>query len=260
MRGWLEDVAKTMPSRWNVPAAIREVTMQKAVLACLVVAMLTMESPQVLSEGAVGDPSQLPMYGGLDRNADPILKGADEALIDGTTKEFGSRAIASQRFVDQGFRFYFQNDLQTAMRRFNQGWLLNPNNPDVYYGFMAVLNDRQEFCAAREMAEKAFELGLRRKPEELADAGRVYAICAVQEKSLSDEIKAAYARKSSQYYTEALQLQPNSSYVYGSWATASYWLGDYVTAWKYVKLERQNGGKPGKKFLKMLKHKMREPK
>jgi Tfp pilus assembly protein PilF len=171
-----------------------------------------------------------------------------------------SREVASQRFVDQGFRFYFQDDLSTAMRRFNQGWLLNPNNPDVYYGFMAVLNDREEFCRAREMVERAFELGLRRKPGELADAGRVYAICAIQDKTLSGETKSAYAKKSSEYYTEALKLQPNSAYVFGSWATASYWLGDYSAAWEYVKLERQNGGKPGKKFLKMLKEKMREPK
>jgi tetratricopeptide (TPR) repeat protein len=206
------------------------------------------------------DPGEIPMYGGLDRQADPVLKGADDALIEGTTREFGSRRAASERFVDQGFRFYFQNDLSTAMRRFNQGWLLDPENPNVYYGFMAVLNDQQEFCAARDMADRAFERGLAKKPEELADAGRVSAICAMQDATLNDETKSAYVKKASEYYTQALQLQPNSAYVYGSWATASYWIGDYATAWRYVKLEKKYGGKTGKQFLKMLKEKMPEPK
>jgi len=86
--------------------------------------------------------------------------------------------------VDQGFRFYFQDDFSTAMRRFNQGWLLDADNPRVYYGFMSVLNDRQEFCQARKMAERAFELEMQKKPEALSDAGRVSALCAMQGKTL----------------------------------------------------------------------------
>ena len=46
----------------------------------------------------------------------------------------------------------------------------------------------------------------------------------------------SYVKRSSEYYTEALQLQPGSPYVYGSWVSASYWLEDYATAWRYVKL------------------------
>lgn len=225
----------------------------------VLVALLGLLSTGALAQPRHLDPGEIPMYGGLDRQADPILKGADDALIEGTTKEFGTREVASQKFVDQGFRYYFQDDLSTAMRRFNQAWLLNPENPDAFYGFVAVLSDREEFCEARELIEKAFELGLRRKAEELADAGRVYALCAVQNKALSDENRAAYVKRSSEYYTEALQVQPGSAYVYGSWASASYWLGDYANAWRYVKLQRQSGGEPPKKFLKMLKAKMREP-
>jgi hypothetical protein len=205
-------------------------------------------------------PADLPMYGGLDRQADPILRGADEALIEGTTREFGSRRAASERFADQGFRYYFANDLTKAMWRFNQSWLLDPDNPSAFYGFMSVLNDRGEFCEARRMVERSFELGLKRGPDELADAGRVHAVCAAQDAKLDDSLKSAYAKKSSEYYTQALKLQPGSHYVYGSWATASYWLGDYATAWKYVKLERKYGGTPGKQFLKMLRKKMKEPK
>ena len=199
------------------------------------------------------------MYGGLDRQSDPILKGADDALIEGTTKAFGSRAAASKRFTDEGFRFYFRDDLSTAMRRFNQGWLLDAKNPDVFYGFMAVMNDMEKYCDARTFGEQAFALGLEKSPETLADAGRSSALCAMHDSTLSDDTKAAYIKRSSEYFTDALALKPNSPYVYTMWATASYAMGNYPTAWHYVGLARKNGGKIGKRFLKMLTEKMPEP-
>ncbi len=205
------------------------------------------------------DPSLIPMYGGLDRQADPVLKGADDALIEGTTKEFGSRQAASRRFTDQGFQYYFRDDLQTAMRRFNQGWLLDPNNPDVFYGFMAILNDQGSYCESLRMGERAFELGLKRDVYTLADAGRVHALCAMLDKAIDDNIKSAYIKRSSEYFTEALKSQEDDQYVYGHWASASYALGDYAGAWRYVNLQKQHGGRPGKQFLKMLKQKMPEP-
>src|SRR5688572_234101 len=71
----------------------------------------------------------LPMYGGHDRRSNPQLKAADDALINAATKEYGSRAAASERFAAQAFRYYFRDDLAAAMKLFNQAWVLNPDNP-----------------------------------------------------------------------------------------------------------------------------------
>ncbi len=224
----------------------------------LALTILALGSTSIAQQQGV-DPTLLPMYGGMDRQSDPVLKGADDALIEGTTREFGSRSAASKRFADAGFEYYFRDDLATAMRRFNQAWLLDPNDPDVYYGFMAVLNDRDMHCEARRMGEKAFELGLERSAETLADAGREHALCAMQDVTLDDSTKSDHIKRSSEYFTQALILKPNSPYVYGLWATASYRLGNYAAAWHYVALQRKHGGRPGKQFLKMLKDKMPEP-
>ena len=203
--------------------------------------------------------SEMPMYGGENRQAIPEKKAIDDALIEGTSKEFGSREAASERFVAQGFRYYFQDDLSAAMKRFNQGWLLSPNNPNVFHGFSAVLNDQQNHCEARKMIEHALELGLSKKAENLADAGRANALCAMLDKSLNQETKSSYIKRSYNLYVDALKASPDSAYVYGSWATASYWTGDYVTAWKYVKKERALGGRPGTRFIQLLSEKMPEP-
>jgi hypothetical protein len=43
------------------------------------------------------------MYGGMDRSVLSELKAADDKLIEGTTREFGSREKASAAFVERGF-------------------------------------------------------------------------------------------------------------------------------------------------------------
>jgi hypothetical protein len=91
---------------------------------------------------------QVPMYGGMDRNSVPELKTGDEKLITDTTRQYGTREKASAAFVGTGFAYYQRDDLTNAMRRFNQAWLLDPNNPEVYAGFGSVLHDKGKNCEA----------------------------------------------------------------------------------------------------------------
>src|SRR5258706_3516970 len=97
---------------------------------------------------------EVPMYGGVDRNSVPELKSADEKLIADTSAHYGSREKAAEAFIEQGFRFYNQDNLVQAMRRFNQGWLLDHNNPQVYWGFGAVLSDQEKMCEAMKHFDK----------------------------------------------------------------------------------------------------------
>ena len=98
---------------------------------------------------------QVPMYGGMDRSQYPELKAADEKLTEDASKHFGSREKAAAAWIEQGFRFYQQDRLDMAMRRFNQAWLLDPNNAEVYAGFAAVLHDQGKNCPAMKMMEEA---------------------------------------------------------------------------------------------------------
>ena len=201
---------------------------------------------------------QVPMYGGMDRNSVPELKAADEQLLARTTKGFGNREKASAAFVNHGFQFYGQDDLAMAMKRFNQAWLLNPRNPEVYWGFGSVLHDQGKNCEARKMMEKALSYdyyitGL------YPDAARIYTLCSVSDKALSAETKKQYYQKSQKLYEEAVLLDSNTAYVYASWATAFYWKGQYAQAWEKVEKQREFGGEPDAKFLDLLQEKMPDP-
>jgi tetratricopeptide (TPR) repeat protein len=202
---------------------------------------------------------QAPMYGGMDRQAVPQLKEADEQFITGTTKEFGTREKASDAFVDQGIRYYKENNYAFAMRRFNQAWLLNPQNADSFWGFGMVYHDEGKVCEAKEMIDRAISLKLA-KPIALADAGRIYTLCGVSNQSLGAQERQQYFATSEDLYKRADMASPNNDYVHGSWATAYYWRGDYVRSWEQVAKARSLGFVFPERFLNLLRDRMSEPK
>jgi len=195
---------------------------------------------------------QAPMYGGMDRQSVPQLKQADEQLIAGTTKEFGSRERASDAFVDQGVRYYKADNYAAAMRRFNQAWLLNPKNPDAFWGFAMVFHDEGNNCEAKNWIDRALALNLS-KPIALADAGRIYTLCAVSNQSLDLSTKNQHFSTSEELYKKASSISPNNDYVYGSWATAYYWRGDYARAWDAVAKARTLGFTFPGQFINLLR-------
>lgn len=201
---------------------------------------------------------EIPMYGGVDRSA-PAVKAADDKLIADATSAFGSRASAAQAWVEQGFRFYQADQLGMATRRFNQAWLMNPDNPGVYTGFAAVLHDQDRFCDAMKMMEKALVL----KPPSFrgiyADAGRIAARCAAQDPTLTGPERAAMIARLDALYRNGERVEPDKGYLYYSWATAYYWNGQYADAWTMVAKARQAGGRGNPQFLEMLRAKMPEP-
>ena len=201
---------------------------------------------------------QLPMYGGADRTVDSSLKAADDKLIADTTRYYGSREKASQAFVGNGFAYYNRDDLVAAMRRFNQAWLLDPNNPEAYWGFGAVLHDKGKNCEAMAQFQKALSFG--RYVEGMnPDAARITTLCALDDKALSEEARDKLFASADALYAEALAKDPKKGYVYGSMATARYWRGQYAEAWEAVQLARANGDKLPEKFLNLLRAKMAEP-
>ncbi len=200
----------------------------------------------------------LPMYGGMERNTIPEIKTADEKLIQENTKFYGSRENASAVFVNRGFKLYQEHDLDGAMRRFNQAWILNPNNPEVYWGFASVLHNQGENCESMSMIEKA--LGFNTYFTGLyPDAGRIIVLCTVFNAEIENDQKTRNFQKSEILFKEAAKKDINKGYVYALWATAYYWQEQYEEAWNMVQKSKENGGQVSDQFLSLLSEKMPEP-
>lgn len=104
---------------------------------------------------------QVPMYGGMNRKANSTLKEADGQLIHGATQAFGSRKAASRAWANKAFRDYAEGRSRNGIRRFNQAWLLDPSNPEVYWGFALWYRHLGERERAVSMMKKAYSMGLR---------------------------------------------------------------------------------------------------
>jgi len=200
----------------------------------------------------------LPMYGGADRQANPDLRAADDKLSTELIQRYGSREAAGRNLFDQGVRYFRAGDYAPTMKRFNQAWLLDPNDPKPYWGFAMVYDDQGKSCEAKTMIDRALALNLS-IPSALADAGRIYTYCAVADTALSESDRRSYFEQSEEFYSRAVSLAPTDPYLFGSWAIAHYWQGNYRDAWKMVTKQRALGGSPGQDFLNLLRTKMPEP-
>lgn len=81
--------------------------------------------------------NQLPMYGGRAKTEE--MKSADAVFIASMEKQGLSRAEGAKQMLRKGWTAWGKRDMTTAMARFNQAWLLDPENGNVYHGFALVL-------------------------------------------------------------------------------------------------------------------------
>ena len=90
----------------------------------------------------------IPMYGQPKTVRPESLRQLDDQFIREAVAGIGTRDKASDIWWAQAEEFMAQNNLEFAMRRYNQSWLLNPNNFKAYWGFARVLLERGEIDPA----------------------------------------------------------------------------------------------------------------
>jgi len=109
----------------------------KRVAAALLTLLLLAGYPGARRADGDVPSDQIPMYGNVE--TPHSLRVAHERFIRESTTAFGSREAASDAFARGGWQLYEQDDLAAAMSRFNAAWLLNPQSPQPYWGFGAIL-------------------------------------------------------------------------------------------------------------------------
>ncbi|MCL5269481.1 MAG: hypothetical protein M1457_02755 [bacterium] len=197
----------------------------------------------------------LPMYGGVERTARE--KEADARFIAEVIRQAGSREEGSRRIAAIGWANCRRNDFAGAILRFNQAWLLDPKNPQAYWGFGAVLQHESKLDKALEMVEKAYELA----PDDIRLMGDLAYAYARKARDLRDPIlKEEYFDKSARLFERALRLAPENGRLYVQMAMMHYLRMQYDEAWRKLHEARRLGEKDiDPYFVQALARKKADP-
>ncbi len=104
-------------------------------------------------------------------------KASDQRLVDAVLEKVPDRAKAAGTAINAGMRaFLSDNDIATAAKRFNQAYLLDPQQSGVYHGFALVAAARfNDFDYADELFRLAAGMKSPARPLR-ADHGRMLLI------------------------------------------------------------------------------------
>lgn len=203
----------------------------------------------------------IPMYGQPEIARPDTLKKADEEFVQQAISAFGSREGASRAWYAQAEGFMAKRDFDLAMRRYNQSWLLNPNNYQPYWGFGRVMMEQGKVSDAIRHLEKSKELvdDPYQRVALLADLGTAYSLLAQQSAAGSVE-RSRWFELANQRYADALSVDPSYGNAWRRWAMSLYEEGNYAAAWDKVKKAKAQNARPlPPSFIRALEQRLPEP-
>lgn len=177
----------------------------------------------------------LPKYGNVPKTEGQ--KEADEKMRKTYLEQEGTPRKASELLIKLGFDYLYRGDIKTAMYRFNQAWLLDPENENVYWGFGAIYFMFQDF----ENALKQYEEGLLINPASsniLTDKATIY-LTKFQSSNDSEELDLAI-----ELFEKSYSVDPKNQNTLFKVSVCYFMKNECGRAWKYYNECKELGGKP----------------
>lgn len=192
-------------------------------LLFLLLSFLSCTSTEKCPEGI----NLLPMYGGQTKCEEQLKD--DKKFISECDAQFKNRQTAAKYHVDKGWEYFYKSDYKTSMKRFNQAWLLDSLNADVYWGFGNLLGTKHEFRESLPLLEKSIKLN--------SNNSKVYECIATSYGQLFFETKdATLLNKTIDNLKIAVLLDPKSANAFGQLTGAYTYFTQKDSARKYFAL------------------------
>ncbi len=153
----------------------------------------------------------LPKYGHVQKTEEQ--KKSDQEFIETALKLDTTNKKASDHLISLGFKYLYK-DIKTAMYRFNQAYLLDSTNTDIYWGFGGVYLSLGDYAKA----EKQYQEGLAINPNSthlLTDYGtyfmaQYYYLNLIDEKGALIHLESAISNLTKSYQFDS--TDPNTSF------------------------------------------------
>jgi tetratricopeptide (TPR) repeat protein len=183
-------------------------------------------------------------------------QAADRKFIESMDGMFkGDRKKASDAAAARGWQYLRQGNLNDAMRRFNQSWLLNNANGSAIWGMAAIQGSTEGksdealglFAEAEKLLPNDIDLAV--------DYAKTIGFSGVETKNkqLIQDALNRHAKLYEKSPAHLLNLQ--------NWSILLYYLGNYPEAWKKIKLAEAlpRHAELDQDYIRELNSKMRRP-
>lgn len=170
-------------------------------------------------------PKVLPMFGQIAKT--DAEQKADEKFLTSCDKSFESRTEASNFFMDRGWEYLNEGQVDTAVYRFNLAWLLNPDNYNTYWAFGLVEQSKGNSREAIGMLDRA----LKYQPNNsllLSDIGAAYL------QQYTTDKKKKNLKQATAFLDRALKADQNNAFALTGLSRVYFHNKKYAEAWDYL--------------------------
>ena len=169
----------------------------------------------------------LPMYG-KEKKCDEQIKIDNQFLTD-CDKLFKNRKDAAKVYIEKAWGYFYNNDTETSMKRFNQAWLLDKNNAEIYWGLGNLMGMKHELKQSISLFEKSIRLN--------PNNSKVYECISTSYGQLFFETKKLeYLNLTIKNLKKAVKLDPKNAKNYGSLASAYAYYMQKDSLKKYIEI------------------------
>jgi tetratricopeptide (TPR) repeat protein len=195
-----------------------------------------------------------PMYGEVPKSDE--LKKTDDEFINESLKQCGSRDSASIVLVENAWSLFYNKLPTRAMIKFNQAWLLNPNNPDCYCGFGVIEGQNGNIDEAIRLLKMGLAIDSTHK---LINTNLVFAFMKLFFADTTVK-RISYAKQTIACLRNLIRLEPQESSNYAKLAYSYYYANEFENSWRAVhQYEKLSHKTIDEKFLIDLKKVCSDP-
>ncbi|WP_395062210.1 tetratricopeptide repeat protein [Flavobacterium sp.] len=195
----------------------------KKILVLFVLCQFGCNSTQDCPEGI----NLLPMYGNLKKCDSQVQMDTD--FIIESEKQFKNRKLASEYYVSKGWQYFYENNYDLSMKRFNQAWLLDNKNANVYWGFGNLLGLKKDYKSSISFFEKSIKINPKNS--------KVYESLSTSYGQIFFETKdIKYINLTIESLKKAVKIEPNNGRMYGQLASAYSYFNQKDSLVKYIKI------------------------
>ncbi|MGL4629969.1 MAG: hypothetical protein ACRCVT_02090 [Leadbetterella sp.] len=198
-----------------------------------------------------GQKNYFPEYGNSPKNKNEIK--SDNEFIESIKKQGLSNKDGAKMLASKGWELLKEGNLENAMLRFNQAWLLDNSNTNALWGFGTILGTLQNPDDGNKYLELAYKLdnSIHRLLIDIANGYLIKYYIKNDKNALNIGLSRLLE------YNKIDGKNEESLY---KTAIFYFHLEDYKSSWLYINECKKNGGGVIQKgFLDALSSKMKAP-